>query len=95
MIKRNPVSLAIGTVFGSLAVLGAHSASESPDEPLLAAANSGVLAGVLIGKNLMDVRKGPVSLNGGVVIIMSMAMCARYSNNIYTGMSRPPTGVQK
>jgi len=92
--NRSAASFAIGSTFGGLALLGAYQASETPDEPLLATANSGGLALVLLGRNVLNYKKtGSVSVN--TLVFVSMAMCARYSNNIYTGMSRSSTEIQK
>jgi len=62
-------SFVVGTVFGGLAILGAHHASENPDEPLLAAANSGCLGGYLLLKNIIEIRRGGVSSDCQIAIL--------------------------
>ena len=63
VLKKNKFSLGLGSVFGGLAFLGAYEASKNPDEPLIAAASAGGFAGFMIGKHLLEFRKGSVSFS--------------------------------
>lgn len=78
----------IGSVFGGLAFWGAYEASENPDEPLIAAANAGALSSVMICRTMLDIKnRSPI--RGIALTIVSLAMFARYSKNLYIGLNIP------
>ena len=61
IIEKNRMSLALGTVFGLLALLGAHQATDQPQEPLIAIANAGAFSSVQIFRNIKQFKTGNVS----------------------------------
>lgn len=61
IIEKNRMSLALGTVFGGLAFLGAHQATDQPQEPLIAVANAGAFSSVQIFRNIKQFKTGNVS----------------------------------
>eukprot|EP00092_Neocalanus_flemingeri_P002741 GFUD01002934.1.p1 GENE.GFUD01002934.1~~GFUD01002934.1.p1 ORF type:complete len:117 (-),score=13.13 GFUD01002934.1:168-518(-) len=89
-IKKNKVSLGIGSLFGGLAILGAYEASKEPDEPFIAAANAGGLSGVMIVKHMSEMKRGSKASGFGITVL-SMVMCSRYCVNIYNGLTSAPT----
>ena len=61
ILDKNGISLMLGTVFGGMAMLGAHQASENPQEPLLATANAGAFSSVQLFRNVKQAKNGAVS----------------------------------
>ena len=62
LVQKNKISLALGTVFGGVACLGAHQATEQPHEPLIALANAGAFSSVQIFRNIKQFKR-PLVIN--------------------------------
>ena len=62
LVKKNKVSLILGTCFGGLGFAGAYQATEQPEEPVVALVNAGILSSVQIIRNIEQSRTRVVSL---------------------------------